>query len=375
MAKGLFWASLAAVAYTYLGYPLLLAILRPVARRPVRKGAIEPTVSIVVPAHDEAGVIGEKIDNALSLDYPPEKLDVIVVSDGSRDGTAEAARARAKAHQAGARVMVIEHADNHGKTAALNAGVSQSTADVVVLTDAAAMFAPDAVRALMRNYADEEVGAAGGIYRVASPDTAVTGAQEDWYWRYETRLKQSEGDISSVLGTHGQISSVRRALYPNPPESTVNDDYVIPISVLERDYRVAYEPAAVAYEPAHEMSGFGRRVRIARGNVQRLGDVRLFLRPSRAWLLLFFISHKVLRVISPFALLAMAVATVLLWREPLYAALASVQLAFYAAALLGGRPWFRPKLLRLPHYFCLINLAIVVAVAQELAGRERVSWQ
>jgi glycosyltransferase involved in cell wall biosynthesis len=374
MTKALFWISAAAIVYTYLGYPLLLALLRPLLRRPVRAQPIEPTVSIIVPAHNEAAVIAGKIENALALDYPADRLDVIVVSDGSTDGTAEEARAAAARLGGGARVRVIEHAENRGKMAALNAGVSAATGEIIVFTDAAALFAPDAVRRLVSNYADPDVGAAGGVYRVLSPHAAQTGAQEDFYWKYETLLKQLEASMGSVLGTHGQISSVRRALYPFPAEHLINDDYVIPTRVLQRGHRVAYDASAVVHEHAGEMSGFGRRVRIASGNLQQLGDIGAFVRPFRPLPLLFFISHKVLRLAVPFAMVAAAAASLALLNEPLYAALGAGQAVFYTLAALGHLVQLHPKALRLPYYFCMINAAILVAILGSLSGRRRVAW-
>src|SRR5436190_1813950 len=358
MAGLLVWISIAIVVYTYLGYPVLLWLLRPFLTRPVRKGAIEPSVTIVVPAHNEAAVIAEKIDNLLALDYPADKLDLIVVSDGSTDGTIEAASARISDRGAGSRARLIAHTENRGKMAALNAGVEAARGEIVVFSDAAAMLSADAIRQLVANYADPEVGAAGGVYRVDAPDAARTGAQEDLYWKYETFLKRQEASLASVLGTHGQISSVRRALYPFPPETTINDDYVIPTRVLQRGHRVAYEPAAVVYEHAGEMAGFGRRVRIARGNVQQLGDITAFLHPFRPLLLLFFISHKLLRVVVPFAMVAAAGANLALLSAPGYRALAALQAVFYLMAAAGAAIRLQPKVLRLPTYFCMINAAI-----------------
>lgn len=340
----------------------------------MRKVDITPRVSILVPAHNEAAVAAAKIENALALDYPPELLEIVLASDGSTDDTAEIARRTAEAHAAGDRVRVFDFAVNRGKIAVLNESVPKLSGEIVVFSDAAALFAPDAIRKLVRNFADPQVGAAGGIYKVHRPDSATTGVQEDFYWRYETFLKTLEASMGSVLGAHGQIHAVRKELYPFPAPGTINDDYVIPVRVLQRGYRVAYEPEAIVYEEAQEMSGFGRRVRIMAGNFQQLSEIAAFLRPLRPRCLFYFLSHKAVRLAVPFAMLAALALNVLLVRRPFYLAILWLQIAFYALALLGGVWKLRPRILRLPYYFCMVNAAVFAGIYHALTGRRRMAW-
>lgn len=369
-----FWVSAGLVVYAYAGYPLLLLALRVFTRRPVHKDAITPSVSILIPSYNEADVIAAKIKNALALDYPPDRIEVVVASDGSTDLTAEIARAAIAARGAGDRMRVFDYPVNRGKVAVLNDAVPHLTGEIVVFTDAAAMFAPDAIRKLVRNYADPEVGAAGGVYRVRRPGDAATGVQEDFYWKYETFLKKLEVSMGSVLGAHGQIHSVRRDLYPFPAPGTINDDYVIPVQVLQRGHRIAYEPEAIAYEEAREMSGFGRRVRIMAGNFQQLAEIRYFLRPPRPRCLFYFLSHKAARLAVPFAMLSALILNFLLLPRQPYRALLWLQAAFYALAMLGAAIPLRPKALRLPFYFCMVNAAAFAGVYHALTGRRRMRW-
>ncbi len=369
-----FWLSVGLVVYVYVGYPLLLAGLRVFFDNPVKRAPIEPSVSLLIPAYNEASVIEAKIENALELDYPAEKLEIAIASDGSRDETVEKARACAERLGVAGRVRIFAYTENRGKVAALNDTVPRLSGEVVVFSDASAMFEPDALRHLVANFADPHVGAAGGIYRIRREETAATGAQEEMYWRYESFLKSQEAAMGSVLGLHGTIHSLRRELYPYPPPGTINDDWVIPVRVLQLGYRVVYDPRARTYEEAHEMSGFGRHVRIMAGNVQQLGELRGFLRPLRPRSLLYFLSHKALRLVAPFAMLAALTANLLLLDELLYRVTLMLQVAFYGLAVLGSAWRLRPKLLRLPYYFCRVNAAAFLGVYHALTGRRRLSW-
>jgi poly-beta-1,6-N-acetyl-D-glucosamine synthase len=265
IAKTILWASAAVAAYIYVGFPLLLAFLQRFARRPIARRPIEPTVSVLVAAYNEAGVIEAKIRNSLALDYPRGRIDIAIACDGPKDSTTAIAQ-RVTAAIGDGRVRVFPYPVNRGKLHVLNDTMRELQGEIVVLTDAASMLAPDAVRRLVENFADPQVGAVSGVYRISRGDEAALGNQEDLYWRYETFLKEAEGDVGSILGCHGALYAVRRSLYPYPAPTTINDDYVIPMRILQAGYRVAYDSRAEAREEAHEMAGFSRRVRIMTGN-------------------------------------------------------------------------------------------------------------
>ena len=367
----LFWVAVGFVAYTYVGYPLLLVVLRTVARRPVARKPIEPFVSILVPAYNEARVIADKIRNVLGIDYPADRYELVVACDGPKDGTAEIVRSMAD----GVRVRACLFEQNRGKLHVLNDVVPQLKGEIVAFSDASSMLEPQAIRRLVADFADPRVGAASGVYRVQKKDMAHLGRQEDFYWKYETFLKKQEAALGSILGAHGSLYAIRRELYPFPRPDTINDDYVIPLRIVQRGYRVVYEPDAVAYEEAHEMGGFGRRVRIMAGNVEQLREIGPLLWPPRPLMLFFFLSHKAARLIVPLALITAAIANLYLWGDPLYRGVALLQLVFYVLVLFGGVWQLRPKILRLPYYFCMINAAVLVGAYHVLRGRHALRWK
>jgi cellulose synthase/poly-beta-1,6-N-acetylglucosamine synthase-like glycosyltransferase len=372
--EAVFWIAAGVAFYVYVGFPLVLVFLRRFASRSVERRPTEPTVSLLVAAYNEADVIEAKIRNALALRYPPEKLEIAIACDGPKDGTTAIAEGVAAA-AGGGRVRVFAYPVNRGKLHVLNDTVPHLSGEIVALSDAASMLNEDAISRLVENFADPSVGAVSGVYRVVSGDQTALGNQEDLYWRYETFLKHAEGDVSSILGCHGALYALRRELYPFPKPTTINDDYVIPMRIVQRGFRVVYDPRAVATEEAHEMAGFSRRVRIMTGNFQQLGELTSLVRPLRVGPLFFFLSHKAGRLIVPIAMLAMLIANLFLLDQRLYRVLFALQLTFYALVALGAIVRLRPKILRLPYYFCMINAAAFLGMYHALRGGRALAWK
>jgi biofilm PGA synthesis N-glycosyltransferase PgaC len=362
-----FWVALSIPLFAYAGYPLVLLALRLVIHREVRKQPIEPSVSLLIPAYNESAVIERKIRNSMALDYPSDRLEIVVASDGSTDETVALARAF--------KVRVLAFPENRGKIALLNASIPHLAGEIVIFSDASAILDRGAVRGLVENFADPSVGAVSGLYRVVKPHEVSIGTSEDLYWKYETFLKIQESRLASTLGGHGHLHAIRKELYPYPPPGTVNDDYVIPVSVLARGYRAVYEPRAVVREEAHEMAGFGRRVRIMAGNIQQLREIGGLIRPLRPLPLFFFLAHKGMRLLAPFALLAALAANVFLLSSPVYLALFCAQTIFYLLAALGAIRMLRPKALMLPFYFCMLNTAAFFGFYHALTHRRRMAWK
>jgi len=357
MLKTLFWISAVYVAYIYFGYGLLLWLLQPLLRRSYRIEPVEPSVSLLIAAYNEEAVIADKLRNALALDYPANRLEIVVASDGSKDNTSSIVRSFAEGEGRG-RVRLLDFSPNRGKVAVLNDAIPELSGEIVAFSDASSMLAVDSIRCLARHFADPRIGGVSGVYRVLKKEQSQLGVQEDFYWKYETFLKVQEARLGAFTGAHGSLFAVRRQLYPFPPLSTINDDFVIPMRIQQQGYGIGYEPAAVAYEEAHEMEGFSRRVRIAAGNVEQLREIKGLIWPPRILALFCLLSHKVGRLLVPLALVALLVANALLWRYPPYQWFLMGQALFYGLAVLGRFINLRPKFLRLPFYFCMINSAL-----------------
>lgn len=370
-AQVIFWLSIAVPVYAYFGYPLVLLMLRLVIYRGVKKSPIEPFVSLLIPAYNEGDVIELKIRNSLALDYPADRLEIVIASDGSKDDTAQVARQ----FEDGKRIRVLAYPVNRGKIPVLNASIPELRGEIVVFSDAAAFLYPDSIRKLVANFGDPRVGAVSGRYTVVKADDVNIGKSEDFYWKYETYLKVQESKIASTLGGHGHLHGIRKSLYPFPPPGTINDDYIIPVSVLAKGYRAVYEPEAVVYEEAHEMAGFGRRVRIMAGNLQQLREIKGLLWPLRPLPLFFFLSHKAIRLLVPFAMIAALIANAFLLPSPTYIVLLCLQAIFYTMALLGTMFQLRPKTLLLPFYFCMINAATFFGLYHAITSRRRMAWK
>jgi glycosyltransferase involved in cell wall biosynthesis len=361
--------------YTYFGYPVTLIALRRVLNRSVQKQDITPRVSMLIPAFNEATNIERKIRNSLALDYPQDLMEIVVACDGSSDDTPQLASGLANSSETQGRVRVLNFPVNRGKITTLNTAAHQLRGEIIVFSDASAILNQDAVRVLVRNFADQSVGSVSGKYTVMKPDEVSIGASEDFYWRYETFLKTQEGELSSALGGHGHLHAIRAELYPFPPPGTINDDYVIHASVIAKGWRAVYEPEAVIREEAHEMEGFQRRVRIMAGNIQQLREVGALIRPFRPLPLFFFLCHKGLRLLVPVAMIIALVANGFLLDERIYRAIFAGQIAFYLLGICGALIRLRPNFLMLPYYFSMINAAMFLGTYHAVTGLRRMRWK
>lgn len=361
--------------YTYIGYPLTLVLLRFLLHRTIAKEPITPRLSLLIPAYNESGNIENKIVNSLALDYPAELFEIVIACDGSKDNTPALAKRAAERPEAMGRVRVLDYPVNMGKIMVLNTAVKELKGDIIVFSDASAMLNPNALRLLVRNFADPDVGSVSGKYTVIKPHEVNIGGSEDFYWKYETSLKTLESSVSSAIGGHGHLHAIRRELYPFPPAGTINDDYIIHASVIAKGWRAAYEPEAVIREEAKEMIGFGRRIRIMGGNIQQLREIRPLLWPFRPLPVFFFICHKAFRLLVPFAMIVAFVLNIFLLAHPVYQVLFAGQVVFYVLALLGWRVRLSPKLLMIPYYFTMINAAAFLGVYYVLTGMKRMPWK
>ncbi|HEX9400903.1 MAG TPA: glycosyltransferase family 2 protein [Anaeromyxobacter sp.] len=386
MLAALLWLSLALVAFSYVGYPLVLAAwgalhdLRGALRffgggpdRRERSGPPEwPRVSLVLAAYDEEACIREKIANCLALDYPADRLEIVLGCDGCSDRTAEIAREAGKG-----RVRVVELAPRAGKASVLARLVPAAAGEVVVLTDANTMLHPSAIRALARRFRDPSIGAVVGRLRLREAKGGAVG--EGTYWAYETFLKYLEGKLGCVLGANGGLYAIRRILFGPLPHDTITDDFVIPARIAVRGWRVPFEPTAVAYEEttANARDEFGRRARIGAGNWQALARVPDLLDPRTGFVAFAFVSHKLLRWAAPLLLAIALLANVGVAVAPgawAYRALLAAHAGFYALAL-AGRRGAAGRLARGALYFLEMNVALAVGFWRFVRGSQRAAWR
>jgi cellulose synthase/poly-beta-1,6-N-acetylglucosamine synthase-like glycosyltransferase len=386
----LLWLSLALVAFSYVGYPLVLVAwtgLRDALdavrllggdgdrRTKAPADAGWPKVSIVLSAFDEEAFIRAKVENCLALDYPADRLEIVIGCDGCTDRTAEIARAAGQG-----RVRVVELAPRAGKASVLARLVPAAQGDLVLLTDANVMLERDALRAVVRRFRDPDVGAVVG--RLALVPAGARGGEEGVYWRYETLLKYYEGRNGCVLGANGGIYAIRRILFSPLPADTIVDDFVVPVRIAVRGWKVTYAPDAIAREemPADSRAEFARRARIGAGNWQALARIPELLDPRRGFVFFAFVAHKLLRWATP-ALLAVALgANAAAAAEPGawgYRALLLLQLAGYGLAAVGGRAPAgarAPRLAAAAHHFVAMNAALAVGFWRWARGSQRAAW-
>ncbi len=369
----IFWFSLGLLLYIYVGYPLFVwALATLFGQAPTRK-PITPFVSLLIPSYNEEAHIDAKLQNSLALDYPKDRLEIIVASDGSTDRTnAIVERYRGRG------VKLLAMRDNIGKAAMLDRTVPLVRGEIVVFSDTSSELEPDALRILMQSFADSRVGCVSGLYRLkVGSDLRAQG--EGLYWRYETFIKQQESRLHSILGAHGAFYAIRKPLFQRLEEGSINDDYLIPMRIVEQGYRAVYEPGAKSWE--HEATSvegeFARRRRIAAGNCQQINALRSLLNPLRGWVALCFFSHKVLRTLAPLLMIGTLISSWWLPR-PLGALALILQGLLYASAYAGYLCQRRGKSVRWlspPLYFCLGNLAMLAGLIKFVVSRQRPSWE
>lgn len=371
--QGLFWLSALAVTWTYLGYPLFIRWLARRRPRPHLQAPLEPTVTFIIPALNEEAVIAAKLENLLSLDYPPALREIIVIADGSTDRTVELVQAYAERG-----IQLLFQPERRGKIAAMNRAVPTAQGEILIFSDANTFMEPGSVRALVRNFADPQVACVSGEKRIR-PAAQLQAEGESAYWRYESALKRADSQVSTAIGALGEFFAIRRTLYRPLAEDSIIEDFVLSMQLVMEGWRVVYEPAAITWETASPTlrGEWRRRTRMAAGGFQALGRLRGLLLPRYGLVGFQYFSHKVLRWLAPlFMLLALGTATALT-RWPFYRLCWWGQVGFYALAGLGGLLEIlgvRSKWLRLPFYFCFTNATALGGLVRYLSRKQTVLW-
>lgn len=381
--KFLFWACLAIVVYTYVGYAALLwlavrlkRLLNPNASSLATD--FEPFVTMIIAAWNEEAFIKQKIENTLALDYPAEKLQLVVVSDGSTDRTPEIARSFSQ-------VTVLHQPARNGKTAAMNRAVEVAAGEVVVFSDANALLNSAALRNITRHFANPHVGCVAGEKRIvqqAAMEAAEAG--EGLYWRYESALKKLDSELATTVGAAGELFALRTALYRPMPANTILDDFMLSLTTVLEGYKIAYEPNAYAMEhaSANTSEEMKRKIRISAGGLQSIVRLAPLANPFRFGVVSWqYLSHRVFRwTAAPLALgLLLPLGAWLAFTQGGFYALAGLaQLAFYFAAVAGyllERKQLRFKALFVPWYFTMMNAAVWLGLARFVRGKQSVRWE
>ena len=374
----LFWSSASLLLYVYLGYPALLCALDLLvgrARRPDPTSDGLPSISVLIAAYNEEKNIGKKIEQTLALDYPANKLQIVVVSDGSTDRTCSIV-----ASFRDPRIRLLEIHQRKGKTHAQNQGAKVCTGEILAFSDATTVYHPQTLRYHACNYSDPQVGAVSGRYQYFdSEGRSPTGFGTIVFWNYENRIKTYQSRVNTISGCCGCNYSVRRSLYTELDQDIISD-LVQPLWILAKGYRVVFEDRALAYEDTTKSTAeeFSMRVRVVTRGIRGILSVPELLKPwKHPWISIQLLSHKILRWLVPLLLVILLASSVGLARSSGYLYLVGAQIAFYAFALLSivfpfHRRW---KPLGVPLYFCTLNAAALVSLIQLFRGKRYVVWE
>ncbi len=370
-----FWFALAALFYVYAGYPLLLAVMGLFVNREHPQPGYCPRISVLIAAYNEEASIEQKIRQTLTLEYPPDKLEVLVLSDCSTDRTDEIASAFADP-----RVRLVRMPEHRGKTHAQNFGARIATGAVLVFSDATTIYHERALLYLACNYQDPDVGAVSGRYQYFDPaDPSRTDLRTTALWNYENLIKRMQSRVRTITGCCGCIYSVRKTAYAELPDDVISD-LVQPLCVIQDGYKVLFEDRALAYEEAASPAAeeFAMHVRMVTRAMRGLLSVSDLLNPWKfGWPAFQLWSHKVLRWIVPVFLILLFTANLLLLDADFYRFMLAAQLFFYAAAIVNillplHHLW---KPLGLPLYFCTLNTAALAALVELGRARKYAAWQ
>ena len=367
--KWIFWLSMAFIAYTYIGYPLVLILRSRWRFRLVREAPIVPRISVVMAVRNEAAALPQKLHNLLALDYPADQMEIVVISDGSTDETNNILQ-----DCTDRRLRIIIGSQHQGKAVALNRGMQAAEGEIVVFTDARQLVEREALKRLVANFADPAVGCVSGELMLGNHGGPQSGTGVGLYWRFEKMIRRWESQSGSVVGATGALYAARKSLLALLPEGILLDDVYQPLQIARRGARVIFEPRARAWDNlASSHQEFRRKVRTLTGNYQLLQLAPWLLTRDNP-LRFEFVSHKLLRLLVPFALLGFLAASLSL-SAPIYRAAASAQILFYGSAALGlGKPrWgILKRASEAAQAFILLNAAAAVALFYFLTAKRQV---
>lgn len=377
----LFCIGVAIVLYTYVGYGIVIYLLSKIRKRQPLVGFLEddlPPVTLLVAAYNEEQFIEEKIKNTFSLNYPASKFNIVFVTDGSSDQTPDIVSRYE-------RIKLFHEPQRRGKIHAVNRVMKQITTPIVIFCDANTHLNSDAIKNIVRHYADPNVGGVAGEKRIfKKAEDNASGAGEGLYWKYESFLKKKDSEVYSVVGAAGELFSVRTELYEEPAENMIIEDFYLSLNVCSKGYRFVYEPDAYATETASANVGeeWKRKVRICAGAFQAMRKLSHLLNPFRYGMLTFqYVSHRVLRwTLAPLFLPIIFITNIILAStgSMVFLLILLSQIGFYLLALLGYYNRDRQISIKgffVPYYFCVMNFSVYAGLIRYLRGKQSVTWE
>jgi poly-beta-1,6-N-acetyl-D-glucosamine synthase len=378
----LFFILLLLIIYCYFGYPILIYLLASLVEKKINKSQIELKISIIISAYNEEDCIEDKINNLLSLDYPKSKIEIIIGSDGSSDKTNDIV-----SHYISPSLSFYPFTQRRGKMATLNDLAAKSQNEILVFTDARQSFERNALRELVANFYDQNVGCVSGeLCFKPLPDSGSTAKGINLYWSYEKFMRACESRVHSMLGATGAIYAIRRELFTSIPENMVLDDMFVPLKIIQKGFRAIFDGSANAYDtvadsPAEEHR---RKVRTLYGIYQIFHRFPDLLNPLTSPIAIQLISHKLLRVIAPFLLIAVFIINIFLSpKSPIYQIFMLGQIVFYFLAILGaqlrnsqyGLLKLISKICYIPYVFCLLNFSALAGFLRFVKGQQAITWE
>jgi cellulose synthase/poly-beta-1,6-N-acetylglucosamine synthase-like glycosyltransferase len=379
----IFWIAVCFIAYTYIGYGVLLYLLVKIKQLIYPKNEtytlFTPSLTVIVAAYNEAYCIEEKINNTIGLYYPKDKIKYIFITDGSIDETPMIV----------AKYPLINgmHIDKRsGKIAAVHRAMLEVTSEIVVFTDANTLVNNEALLKICRHYKDQNVGAIAGEKRVHIEASSDATAGEGFYWKYESKLKQWDSELYSVVGAAGELFSIRTNLYQPVEPDTILDDFMISMHIALKGFKIVYEPEAYALEKASSDTSeeLKRKIRIAAGGIQSTIRLKKLLLPFKNPILTFqYISHRILRwVVTPYLMVIAFFINIYLVAQSglisIYGLMMLLQSGVYIAAILGWvleKSEMKVKIFFIPYYFCFMNYAVIVGMFRHLFKEQSVLWE
>lgn len=375
--KTLFLISLSLIIYTYFLYPIIIYLLSNFYKKRTIGKYIYPTVSILVSAYNEEKNINSKLRSLLALDYPEERLEILIGSDGSTDSTNEIVNRFINANPK-FKLYLYNKGKREGKPSMLNLLVSKANNEILVFSDCRQRLDVKAVKEIVKYFEDSKVGSVSGELHYESNDANKTAAGLGLYWKYEKFIRKSESRMGSMLGATGALYAIRKPLFPQLPADLILDDVYVPLKIVEKGYRAVFDKRAKVYDKVFEQTDkeFLRKARTLAGNYQLFYYLRSLFNPFKGKISWQFFSHKFLRLTVPFLLIIVLVSNIFIVKTSyFYAIFFLLQVVFYGLAILGRFAKIENKVLDVPLMFCVMNAAAVVGLYRFLHNKQSVTWE